>query len=665
MVLRPALRALLVTAVLVAGPVACAAPGAAAQEPDPPAPAGTPLTRADLWAFADRRMLELDPYWRAEPGAYVTRSGASSTRMIANALAVHAWAALAGHQGPARRDERLAAMAALLTRRPAFVERLPRPQGGAQYHVPGWTRDAARLRPRGQHVALDAEVADALRAAWLAREAARLSPATSAAIVRAISATARSRFYRWPALRLNQFNWQARLYAADATVTGDPALLRADFRNQLTRFLARARRAPRGRSTNLNDGLGFLYLPNRAPDQRANRVSTSEYGNMVFDGLSGYQPALAAGMQPLATGQATLLRAWAERLLAGEWTHAGYLNWDSGLGLRRWQHARYWVWALGGLATLADQPILSARGRTWARWVFDRALGFYEAQRDTAGRLRVPSVLYGVRSTQADPLDRRDLATTDPGFLAARVAATVARQAATRPPGDAAVAPPPPLYAFDPSSRRLAVTTPVYSAAVVDRSTATGYGGADLARLIDARGRPLGAIGSRESHGFGLRVTRRGRALLETQRGRRSAALMRGPERRRGTFDRLGLRATVRGRRGTRVTITRRFRRERIETRYLVRGPRFARARLRLPVWSGRRPGAAPLVSRRRDGALVIRVRQPEGRYRAVVFARRATVRWRRMRPVRSSPGTQGILEVSVPVVRGRARISLTLLPGR
>lgn len=650
---------------LVAGLLAAPAGSATAASATPAAPAMA-LTRADLWTFADRRMTELDPLWRADRGAYVTRGGYFSTRMIANALAVHAWAALAGHEGPARRDERIAPMAAMLTRAPAFLERARRPRNAPQFHVPGWTMDPVNLRPAEQHVALDAEVADALRVAWLGREISGLPPETSEAIRHAINATARSRFYRWPSIRLNQFNWQARLYAADATVTGDTTLLREDYRRQLLRFLAGARHARRGRTTNLNDGLGFVYLPNRPPSQRANRISTSEYGNMAFDGVSALDDALAAGMRKLPAARETLLRAWAQRLLAGEWTHAGYLNWDTGLGFRRWQLARYWVFALGGLSTLADEPVLPGYQRAWARWIFDRALVFYDGHLAGSTTASFPPVLFGVRSTQVDPVHgARRFWSADPGFVAARVAATVARQAATRPDGTAAVQPPPPLYAYDPASRRLAVTTPSYSAAVVDRSTATGYGGADLARLFDSAGRPLGAIGSRESHGFGLRVTRRGRALLEVERGRRTAAGMQGPRRLRGVFASLRLRAAVRGRRGTRVVIARRFLADRIVTRYAVRGPRYARARLRLPVWSGRQAPRAPLVRRRRDGSLLVTVRQPEGAYRAIVRAPRARVRWRRMRPVRSSPGTRGILEVSVPVVHRRALIRVTLVPSR
>ena len=45
---------------------------------------------------------------------------------------------------------------------------------------------------------------------------------------------------------------------------------------------------------------------------------------------------------------------------------------------------------------------------------------------------------------------------------------------------------PPPLYAFDPDTGRLAVTTPTYNTAIVAvNQRAFPYGGLDLARLFD------------------------------------------------------------------------------------------------------------------------------------------------------------------------------------
>ena len=132
----------------------------------------------------------------------------------------------------------------------------------------------------------------------------------------------------------------------------------------------------------------------------------------------------------------------------------------------------------------------------------------------------VPSTLYGIHSSEADPR-------SDPQFVAARIAGLVAHQALARAV-DAPAEQPPPLFAYDPGSRRLAVTTPSYSAAVLDQTIRLGYGGVDLARLYDSRGRPLGSTGSHDRTGFGVAITRKnGRRLLETQGGHRAASRFR------------------------------------------------------------------------------------------------------------------------------------------
>ena len=66
-------------------------------------------------------------------------------------------------------------------------------------------------------------------------------------------------FWRWPAIRLNQINWYALVYAANATVTGSPRLLRHDLRLQIERFVARAR-GRAGAAGNLGPGPA-LQLP--------------------------------------------------------------------------------------------------------------------------------------------------------------------------------------------------------------------------------------------------------------------------------------------------------------------------------------------------------------------------------------------------------------------
>jgi hypothetical protein len=66
---------------------------------------------------------------------------------------------------------------------------------------------------------------------------------------------------------------------------------------------------------------------------------------------------------------------------------------------------------------------------------------------------------------------------------------------------------PPSLYAFDPDTGRLAVTTPDYNTAIVPTSRgAYPYGGIDLARLYDGRQEVAAGIGGRPPAAFGLFV---------------------------------------------------------------------------------------------------------------------------------------------------------------
>jgi hypothetical protein len=45
-------------------------------------------------------------------------------------------------------------------------------------------------------------------------------------------------------------------------------------------------------------------------------------------------------MPQLTATQEWRLRTWVERVLCGYWTHAGYLNWDTGLSFDRWHQAK-------------------------------------------------------------------------------------------------------------------------------------------------------------------------------------------------------------------------------------------------------------------------------------------------------------------------------------
>jgi hypothetical protein len=81
---------------------------------------------------------------------------------------------------------------------------------------------------------------------------------------------------------------------------------------------------------------------------------------------------------------------------------------------------------------------------------------------------------------------------------------------------------PPPLYAFDPDTGRLAITTPAYNTAVVPVSQGSfPYGGVELARLYDGEQRVAANVGGTGAAAFGMVVLdRRTGHETRTQRAR-------------------------------------------------------------------------------------------------------------------------------------------------
>src|SRR5215208_1423506 len=196
------------------------------------------LDEQGYWAFADRMQTRIDRYWDDRGGWYPGMGSGAH----ADVLLTYAVAARRGHEGPARNDRRARRLVDLLVSSPPFVEKPP--HSAPQAHAPGFVSTVDTTHGF-QHVVVDAEVVDGLRHAWLARRELGLSDAQSEAIADRIHRTAIGRFWRWPAMRLNQINWYALVYAANATVTGSPRLLRHDLRLQIQRFVARARRRRR------------------------------------------------------------------------------------------------------------------------------------------------------------------------------------------------------------------------------------------------------------------------------------------------------------------------------------------------------------------------------------------------------------------------------------
>jgi hypothetical protein len=266
---------------------------------------------------------------------------------------------------------------------------------------------------------------------------------------------------------------------------------------------------------NLGPGLHFHYMPARPAGSRLN-VDSAEYASIVAGFTRFYARARRAGMRAPSRADRRLLGAWLTRVLTGYWTHSGYLNWDSGLGFKRWHQAKKLGLSQQALIGIATAPGLlpDRRYAAYAKWMLDRGLGFYERQAVRSGGL-APGVLYGLTvEPEGEPSAR---------LGAAREASNAAR-AVQAGLGRAPAVEPPPLYAFDPDIGRLAVTTPVYNTAIVAVSQgAFPYGGIELARLFDARQEVAANIGGRPPAAFGLLVRgAAGRRVLATQIARRT-----------------------------------------------------------------------------------------------------------------------------------------------
>jgi hypothetical protein len=473
-----------------------------------PASAAAAFDDAAYWRLADRMQERLDSTWSQRAGYYKLGQGGVEPMANSMMLLAHSVAAMKGHTGPSRNDERARLLAAKLVSSGPFVFE-PRP---GQSHAPGWVNAMHGFGV--QHLVFDAEVVDGLVYAYRARAALQLPETTVHAIREAISRTARGKFWRYPTIRLNQINWYAVMYAADATVTGDPALLRRDLSLQLRRFFSDVR-GDGARAGNFGPGMRFHYLPGLSVNSPSN-VDSSEYANIVLSFTRFYEQARRAGMPPLSQSARAALREWVRRAISGYWTHAGYLNWDAGLGFHRWHQAKKLGLSQGALVGLAAAPDSLLPSESWKRWaksIFDRGLHFYDrlAAR-TPGGIPDP-VLFDLNVVPQGQASAR--------LGAARMLGNAAR-AVDAGLGRIKGSPPPPLYSYDPDTGRLAVTTPKYNTAIVPvNQRAFPYGGLDLARLFDSDQEVVANIGGLPPASFGLLVRDvAGRRVAATQLGR-------------------------------------------------------------------------------------------------------------------------------------------------
>ncbi|WP_270043521.1 hypothetical protein [Solirubrobacter ginsenosidimutans] len=464
------------------------------------------MDAAGYLAVADRLQRRLEPLWDARLGRYEPGPGATDTEVNADLLLVHSVAALQGHDGPTRADARARSIARFLVSPAVWTDRPPL---GADPQVtgPGWV--AMPGRPN-RHLVFDVEAIDGLVHAYLARDVLRLDGRTVARIRDEIHRVATSSDWRWPALRLNQINWYCAVLAADAVVNANTSALAGGMGRYVARFLAGA--APQGaKAGNLGPGLRFHYLPDRGLRTRSN-VDSAEYANIVLGFSRYYGLARDSGMA--APAQLDLLHEWVRRVLAGYWTHSGYLNWDTGLGFSRWHQRKKSALSQLALIGVASSPELqpTAAWGAWAKWMLDRGLTGYVAQVEREHG--IPAALaYGVNVVPQSRANAYLAAARYESNAARALEAGIGRRSAIRPPA---------LYSFDPDTGRLAVTTAAYNTAIVPvNQRAIPYGGIDIARLFDARQDVAANIGGSGAASFGLTARVGGRVALRTQYGDR------------------------------------------------------------------------------------------------------------------------------------------------
>lgn len=648
-------------ALLAAGVLALAAPAAARADP-------APLREADYWAAADTLVGDLEPTWDDRAGAFRDGPRTLSTHLNVAMLLTYSLAARAGHVGPARRDDRARRILSRLLRPPAYAT--PTRRRASQVHRPGWRADLIDTTA-AQHVSTDARVLEALAAAYGASAALGLNDATRRLVRQRVCAVARSAFFATP--RLNQVNWLADAYAACARVGGGSDLLRGKYREWLIWFLAHARQpARRGATPNLTSGLGLHYLPDgrRAV---ANRMPTTEYGNIVVTVLGTYDTARAHGMRPIPRELIALAKRWQTRVLDGDWTQAGYPNWDTGLGFARWHLRRYWGWATEGLLTIATTRGLRASPQVaaQARTTLDNALRLFLRFRSDPQE-RNGSTSFGIGSTAADRI-------RDPMMTSARFAAIAARAALAGLGSAPALTSAPSVFGHDPDVGRLAVSTRRYSAAITPPSVRASYGGAELSRLFDASGRPVSSTGGSGGTltAFGLRLLRGGRVVAETQPGQRwiaaptivAAAVKPGG----GRFTAIRTAQTVVGTGPVRVRVEHRFETDAVTVRHFVLAAAGTRATLRFPAYgeatfrtaTGSGPGVT-VTSTPIPAGRTLHVVLTGGRGYTVVFTRplpaEARVRVVAARLARSAPRTLATLVVEFPVRSARLLVEYRLV---
>ena len=203
----------------------------------------------------------LDPIWDDMPGLPARRLG-NDRLSTPGCCSPTRWPPTRP-RGPDRNDHRARptplGSPAAAARSPRWRRQLPAPSATRPGGRTRWTpraRATPRVRRRGGR-------RPRRRLARAPR--ADLPASTVAAIEDRIGRTVAGKFWRYPAIRLNQINWYGLMYAASATVNGRDTLLRHDLALQIRRFVRGI--GGRGHAAgNLGPGARFHYLPQQIRD---------------------------------------------------------------------------------------------------------------------------------------------------------------------------------------------------------------------------------------------------------------------------------------------------------------------------------------------------------------------------------------------------------------
>lgn len=661
-------------------PTATTAEAPSAPAPAPAAPAAAELdTTPDPWRLGDDIAARVDRRWNESRGVYMNEKGFPDTRLNALLLQLHSMAALAGHQGGSRKDERIAPMVRVLTSPPVLVARSLRPRETGHFpHAPAWTPQIGEDPEQAVlHPSIDTAVVRSITAAWRARGVIGLPGEDQQRIGQVLVELAASPFYRAPSRALNQINWHAEVYAAALEVAGDKSVL-DDYRAQLKWFADNAHRVAKdgfpGGSPNLTSGGGFRYLPNRPKSAQLNQVETTEYGNLALGALGFYQAFLRAGMQRLSAADEKVLRDWSKHMLLGSWTQAGYPNWDTGLGTKRRHLRQYWAWSLDGLMTASGPDALLGypKQRQYARSIAEHGIALYLA---TAWSPEMTAL--------EGPLPAKTSFNAPNGFTSgsgneligplrfALLDASLDGRFQDVPSTE-----PPKWFAHDQETGRYTFSTPTYNGAILPTRAGQSQGGLEPVRLFDGLMRPLFGLGGRGSGSFGLAVVQDGSTRLDTEpaiptRQRTSDVRLAGepPNTARSFENEASVTGGVRSPSG-RIALRHRLHETDITTTYrLTRLPAGGTVALRVPVWGTNATLAVEQGAVRRAGRYVrtstplrIGARTPAGARMRVTFGgvpRSASISFVTLRPDSYHPDGARQAVISFRVPKG-GRMALT-----